>query len=121
MSLNIKKGDTVIVLGTRKKDKNGNVKVKKGKVLSVNPQEESVVVEGVNFVTKHRKPRGREDQGGIIKKEAPIHVSNVMVVCPKCGEPTRTGKKAITEGDKTIKVRVCKKCGADIRTADSTK
>ena len=120
MSLNIKKGDKVVVLGTRRqKDKNGKAKTVSGKVLAVNVEKETVVVEGYNMVTKHRKPRGREDQGGIVKVEAPVHVSNVMLVCPKCGEATRTGHKLVTAGDKTTKVRVCKKCGAEIVTPDA--
>lgn len=117
MSLNIKKGDKVVVLGTRRqKDKNGNPKTVTGKVLSVNTEQETAIVEGYNMVTKHRKPRGRQDQGGIVTMEAPVHVSNLMVVCPKCGQPTRTGHRKITDGGKTVKVRVCKKCGADILT-----
>lgn len=92
MSMNIKKGDKVVVLNTRRqKDKNGKPKTVSGKVLAVLPEKEQVIVEGYNMVSKHKKPKGRTEQGGIIKKEAPIHVSNVMVICPKCGQPTRTG------------------------------
>lgn len=114
MSLNVKKGDTVVVL-------TGKDSGKKGKVLSVDTAAESVVVEGVNVATKHKKPKNQQDIGGIVKKEAPIHVSNVMVICPKCNKPTRTGHAKIADGDKQIKVRVCKKCGANIKTADGTK
>lgn len=117
MSLNIKKGDKVVVLGTRRhKDKDNKPKTVTGKVLAVDTEKETVVVEGYNMVTKHRKPQGRDDQGGIVTVEAPIHVSNVMLVCPKCGEPTRTGHKIVEDGDKKIKVRICKKCGAEIKT-----
>ncbi len=114
MSLNVKKGDTVVVL-------TGKDSGKKGKVLSVNTAAERVVVEGVNVATTHKKPKNQQDVGGIVKKEAPIHVSNVMVICPKCNKPTRTGHAVVEEGDKKTKVRVCKKCGANIKTADDTK
>ena len=114
MSLHVKKGDTVVVLS-------GKDSGKKGKVLEVNPSAERVVVEGVNVATKHKKPRNQKDIGGIVKKEAPIHVSNVMVVCPKCGKATRTGNAKVADGDKQIKVRICKKCGAEIKTVDSSK
>lgn len=114
MSLHVKKGDTVVVLS-------GKDSGKKGKVLEVNPSAERVVVEGVNVATKHKKPRSQKDIGGIVKKEAPIHVSNVMVVCPKCNKATRTGNAKVADGDKQIKVRICKKCGAEIKTVDSSK
>lgn len=114
MSLNIKKGDTVVALI-------GEYSGKRGKVLNVIPSKERVVVEGVNIVKKHKKPKNQQDIGGIIKKEASIHVSNVMVICPQCNKPTRTGHAKIADGDKQIKVRVCKKCGANIKTADDTK
>ena len=81
MSMNIKKGDKVVVLNTRRqKDKNGKPKTVTGKVLAVIPEKEQVIVEGYNMVSKHKKPKGRTEQGGIVKTEAPIHVSNVMVV-----------------------------------------
>ena len=101
--MNIKKNDTVIVLS-------GKDKGKKGKVLEVQPREGKVVVEKVNVVSRHQKPRKQGEQGGIIKKEAPIYACKVQRVCPKCGKATRIGHKV--EGDK--KVRVCKKCGAEI-------
>ena len=101
MSMNIKKGDKVVVLNTRRqKDKNGKPRTVTGKVLAVIPDKEQVIVEGYNMVSKHQKPKGRTEQGGIIKKESPVHVSNVMVICPKCGEPTRTGHKVIEENGK---------------------
>lgn len=117
MSLNIKKGDKVVVLGTwRNKDKNGNPKTVTGKVLAVNTEKETVIVEGYNKATKHRKANGRDDIGGIVTVEAPVHVSNVMLICPSCGKATKTGHKIIMDGDKKIKVRVCKKCQAEIKT-----
>ena len=124
MSMNIKKGDKVVVLNTRRqKDKNGKPKTVTGKVLVAIPEKEQVIVEGYNMVSKNQKARSRNQQSGIIKKEAPIHVSNVMLVCPKCGQPTRTGNSVVEENGKKIKVRVCKNkdCGAIINTVDSTK
>ena len=101
--MSIKTGDTVVVLS-------GKDKGKKGKVLKVMPKESKVVVEKVNMVSRHTKPRQQGDQGGILKKEAPIYACKVQKVCPKCNKPTRIGHKV--EGGK--KVRVCKKCGAEI-------
>lgn len=100
MSLRVKKGDTVIVLS-------GKDKKKKGRVLMVMPKKEKVVVEGVNILKKHQKPSRKYPQGGIIEKEFPIHISKVMLVCPKCDKPTRIGAKILENGKK---VRVCKKC-----------
>ena len=102
-SLSIKTGDTVVVLS-------GKDKGKQGKVLSVMPEAKKVVVEKINVATKHQKPRQQGEQGGIVKKEAPIYACKVMRVCPKCGKPTRPASKV--SGDK--RVRVCKKCGAEI-------
>ena len=102
-SLKIKKNDTVVVLS-------GKDKGKQGKVLGTIPSEAKVVVEGINKVTCHIKPRKQGEQGGILQKEAPIYACKVQKVCPKCNKPTRIGHKV--EGDK--KVRICKKCGAEI-------
>ena len=99
--LHVKKGDTVIVLS-------GKDKGKKGKVLEVSPKERKVIVENVNMVTKHVKPRKMGEQGGIVKAEAPLYACKVQLVCPKCGKPTRVGHKVLGDGKK---VRVCKKCG----------
>ena len=101
--LNVKKGDTVVVIS-------GKDKGKQGKVLSADPKAMKVVVEGVNVATKHQKPMKQGQDGGIIKVETPIYVSKVQLVCPKCGKATRVGHAY--EGDK--KVRVCKKCGAEV-------
>ena len=101
--MNIKKNDTVVVLS-------GKDKGKKGKVLEAMPAAGKVIVEGINVATCHMKPKKQGDQGGIIKMETPIYACKVMVVCPKCGKPTRVAHKL--DGDK--KVRVCKKCGAEI-------
>ncbi|MGN1001730.1 MAG: 50S ribosomal protein L24 [Oscillospiraceae bacterium] len=101
--MNIRKDDKVIVLS-------GKDKGKEGKVLSVTPKTGKLVVEGVNVASKHVKPRKQGDQGGIIKVETPIYACKVMVVCPKCGKPTRVAHK-VADGKS---VRVCKKCGANL-------
>ena len=101
--MNIRRDDKVVVLS-------GKDKGKEGKVLVADPKAMKVIVEGVNVATKHQKPRKQGEEGGIIKVETPIYASKVQLVCPKCGKATRVGHKV--EGDK--KVRVCKKCGAEI-------
>ncbi len=101
MSLRIKKGDTVLVLSG--KDKN-----KKGRILVVMPKKEKVIVEGVNIIKKHQKPSRKYPQGGIIEKEHPIHISKVLLICPKCDKPTRIGARFLEDGRK---LRICKKCG----------
>ena len=101
--MSIKKDDLVVVLS-------GKDKGKQGKVLEVQPKSGKVLVEGVNVVSRHAKPRKQGEQGGILKKEAPLYACQVPTVCPKGHKPTRIGHKV--EGDK--KVRICKKCGAEI-------
>ncbi|WP_031219995.1 50S ribosomal protein L24 [Anaerotruncus sp. G3(2012)] len=99
--LHVKKGDTVIVLS-------GKDKGKKGKVLEVSPKERKVIVENVNMVTKHVKPRKMGDQGGIVKAEGAMYACKVMLVCPKCGKPTRIAHKILNDGTKQ---RLCKNTG----------
>ena len=101
--MNIKKDDKVIVLS-------GKDKGKQGKVLVAEPKTGKVIVEGVNVASKHQKPRKQGEEGGIIKMETPIYACKVMVVCPKCGKPTRVAHK-VEDGKKA---RVCKKCGANL-------
>ena len=101
--MSIKKDDVVVVLS-------GKDKGKQGKVLEVQPKAGKVIVEKVNVVSRHTKPRKQGEQGGRINKEGTINVSNVMLVCPKCNKATRVGHAVV--GDK--KVRVCKKCGKNI-------
>jgi len=96
----IKKDDKVIVIA-------GKDKGKIGTVLKVDKERQRVVVEKVNMVKKHLRPSAEAPQGGIVEKEAPIHISNVMLICTKCSQPTRVGKKILEDGRK---VRVCKKC-----------
>lgn len=102
--LHIKKGDTVIVNA-------GNSKGQKGKVLRVLVKEQRAVVEGINMVSKSTKPNAQHPQGGIIKQEAPIHISNLNVVDPKTGEATRIGRKIGANGKL---VRYAKKSGEEI-------
>ena len=97
----IRKDDKVVVLSGRDKGK-------EGKVLEAMPRDGKVIVEGVNVASRHMKPRKQGEQGGIVKMETPIYASKVMVVCPKCGKPTRVAHRL--EGGKSV--RVCKKCGA---------
>ncbi|MBI5808732.1 MAG: 50S ribosomal protein L24 [Ignavibacteriales bacterium] len=104
--MKIKKNDNVIVIS-------GNYKGKTGKVLKVFKSEDRVIVEGVNLRKRHSKPTQKNPQGGITEKEAPIHVSNVMIIDPKTGKGTRIGKKIIID-DKTGKrksVRISKSSG----------
>ena len=102
--MNIKTNDTVVVLS-------GKDRGKEGKVIRAMPDAKKVVVEGVNVATRHQKPRKQGDSGGIIKLETPIYASKVMRVCPKCNAPTRPAHKIKDDG---TKVRICKKCGAEI-------
>ena len=105
--LNIKKGDTVLVLTG--KDSN-----KTAEVLECFPAENKVTVKGINVLVKHNKPRSAQDKGGIVKVEGKIPASNVMVVCPTCNKATRVAIKVDEKGNK---VRVCKKCGATLDAA----
>ena len=102
--MNIKKDDVVVVLS-------GKDKGKRGKVLEVQPKAGKVIVEGVNMASRHTKPRKQGEQGGILKKEAPLYACKVQRVCPKCDKPTRPAHKVLADGKK---VCVCKKCGAEI-------
>ena len=101
--MNIRKDDKVVVIS-------GKDKGKEGKILVADPKAGKVIVEGVSVASKHQKPRKQGEEGGIIKMETPIYACKVMVVCPKCGKPTRVAHK-IVDGKK---VRVCKKCGAEL-------
>ena len=97
--VHVKTGDQVIVI-------NGKYRGAKGKVLQVAPAEGKVIVEGINVVTKHVKPKQMGEQGGIVKAESALYADKVQLICPKCGRPTRTGSKVNAKGKK---VRVCKK------------
>lgn len=99
--VHVKTGDTVMVIS-------GKDKGKKGKVLAVSPSERKVIVEKVNMVSKHVKPRRMGEQGGIIKAEAAMYADKVQIVCPRCKKPTRIGHKLFEDGTKS---RICRKCG----------
>jgi large subunit ribosomal protein L24 len=102
--LHVKKDDTVMII-------TGKDKGKKGRVIASFPRENKVLVEGVNMVKKHAKPSQQNQQGGILNQEAAIHASNVMLVDPKSGQPTRIGYKTADNGKK---VRISKKSGQEI-------
>ena len=99
--VHVKTGDTVIVI-------NGKDRGKTGKVMQVSPSEGKMIVEKINLVTKHVKPRQMGEPGGLITAESAPYADKVQLICPKCGKPTRVGH--VIDGDK--KLRVCKKCGA---------
>ncbi len=100
--VHVKTGDEVIVI-------NGKYNGQKGKVLQVAPAEGKVIVEGINIITKHVKPRRMGEAGGLIKAESALYADKVQLVCPKCGKPTRVGHAFDKNGKK---MRVCKKCNA---------
>ena len=103
--LHIKKGDTVLIL-------TGESRNQKGRVLEVDRVKERAIVEGVNLVSKHTKPNAKSPQGGIVKKEAPVHISNLMLLDPASGKPTRIGRRL---NDKNKLVRYSKKSGEEIK------
>lgn len=97
----VKKGDIVKVIA-------GNDRGKRGEVMRVFPEKERIIVKGVNIITKHQRPTARQREGGIIEREGPIHISNVLVICPACDRPTRVGFEILETGEK---MRKCKQCG----------
>jgi len=97
----VRKNDTVVVVG-------GKDRGKRGRVLRVVPEVNRVVIEGVNFIKRHTRPNPQQNvKGGVVEREAPLHASNVQIVCPECGSPTRIGRTLLEDGRK---VRVCRKC-----------
>ena len=106
-STHVRKGDTVVVVA-------GKERGKRGKVLRVFPEEGRVVVERVNFIKKHQRPTQKLRQGGIIEREGPIHLSNVMLVDPRSDKPTRVGSRTLADGKK---VRLARKSGEMIDKA----
>ena len=103
--MRIKKGDTVMVI-------TGESKGQKGRVLRVDKSKEKAIVEGLNLVSKHTKPNAKSPQGGIIRKEAPIHISNLMLIDPTSGKPTRIGRR-LNSNNKLV--RYSKKSGEEIK------
>lgn len=102
--VHVKTGDTVIVLS-------GKERGKKGKVLAVSPKEGKVIVEKVNMVSKHVKPRQMGDVGGIVQAEGAMYASKVQIICPRCTKPTRIAHKVYEDGSKG---RICKKCNESL-------
>ncbi len=98
--MQIRRNDSVIVIS-------GKERGKTGKVLRVHREENSVIIERVNLVKRHTKPRGPQQPGGIVEKEAAIDASNVMILCDKCNAPVRVGRKMLSDGKK---IRICRRC-----------
>ena len=103
-TIHVKKGDTVMV-------NSGKSKGKKGKVLEVSVSENKVIVEGINMVTKHVKPRKAGQEGGILKAESPLYACKVSLFCQKCNKAVRYGTSILESGEK---IRVCKSCGGEL-------
>jgi large subunit ribosomal protein L24 len=106
--MKIKKNDLVVIIA-------GNDRGKRGKVLKVFPEKQRIVVEGINFIKKHQRPTQTRAQGGIVTREGTIHVSNVMLLDPKSGKPTRVGRKVLTGGERAQRVRFAKVSNEMIR------
>ena len=101
LATSIRKNDTVVVITGKDRDK-------RGRVLKVVPATNRLIVEGVNIIKRHTKPNPqRSIKGGLVEREAPLHASNVQLVCPECSKPTRIGRKILGDGRK---VRICRKC-----------
>ncbi len=97
----IRKNDNVVVI-------TGKDRGKRGRVLQLVPAKNRLIVEGVNIVKRHTRPNPRQNvKGGVVEREAPLHASNVQIICPECGAPTRIGKRLLGDGRK---VRICRKC-----------
>jgi large subunit ribosomal protein L24 len=104
--MRIKKGDSVLIMA-------GDDRGKVAKVLKVFPHKNRAIVEGVNFIKRHTRQARRAQKGGIIEKEAPVNLSNLLVFCPKCSSPTKVSFKVLEgeSGARSNKVRICRKCG----------
>lgn len=113
-SMNVRSGDTVEIIA-------GNDCGKRGKVIVADPKTGRVVVEGLNLVTKHKKPRSAQEQGGKISQERAVDVSNVALVCPKCGKTTREAHVLAEDGKKYLRCCKNKKCGAVIDAKEEKK
>ncbi len=106
-NLHVKKGDNVMIIAGKDKGKSGSV-------TKVDVQNGRVLVEGANIATNYVKPRNAQEKGGIVKKEAPIDASNVMIICPECGKATKAGHRVENVDGKDVKIRFCKKCNASL-------
>lgn len=98
--MEIRKNDSVMVI-------TGKERGKTGKVLRVLPDEDAVIIERINIVKRHTKPRGPQQPGGIVEKEASVDASNIMIMCDKCNAPVRIGRKILADGKK---IRICRRC-----------
>jgi len=98
---NLKKNDLVMVIA-------GKEKGKSGRILRVFTKKDRAIVEKINFIKRHQRPSGQQRQGGIIEREGPLHLSNLMLICASCNKPVRVGRKVLEDGKKA---RYCKKCG----------
>lgn len=104
MKAKIKKNDMVMVIA-------GKDKGKSGRVIAVYPQKQKVLVEKINMIKRHTRPRGQVHKGGILEKESPLHISNVMILCEKCDRPVRVRRLQLQDGSR---VRVCHRCGESL-------
>jgi large subunit ribosomal protein L24 len=100
----IRKNDDVMVIAGRERGKTG-------KVLRVLPERDAVIIERVNMVKRHTRPRGPQQPGGVVEKEAFIPASNIMIMCAKCNAPVRVGRKILADGEK---IRICRRCGEGV-------
>ena len=99
--MQIRKNDSVMIIAGRERGKTG-------KVLRVIPDKDSAIIERVNLIKRHSRPKGPQQPGGIVEKEAAIHSSNLMIMCDKCNAPVRIGRKILADGKK---IRICRRCG----------
>jgi large subunit ribosomal protein L24 len=97
----VRKNDSVMVIA-------GKERGKTGKILRVLPDKGAVLIERINLIKRHSRPRGPQQPGGIVEKEAPMEASNIMIMCDKCNAPVRIGRKILADGEK---IRVCRRCG----------
>jgi len=116
-TVHVKKGDIVQVM-VGQKDGDNAAKGKRGKVILVNPENNTVIVDGLNMVSRHTKPRRQGEQGGIVKRPRAINASNVLLYCDKCGKGVRYGIEVKADG---TKARICKKCGKELTYSESQK
>ena len=99
--MHIRKNDSVMIIAGRERGKTG-------KVLRVLPDKDAAIIERVNLIKRHTRPKGPQQPGGIVEKEAAIHASNLMIMCDKCNAPVRIGRKTLADGKK---IRICRRCG----------
>lgn len=107
----MRQGQTGLLINDQVEVITGKDKGRVGKILRIDRAAHQAVVERINMITKHQKPAGEQQPGEIINREAPIHISNLMLVCPECAKTVRIGKKILEDG---VKVRMCKSCGATL-------